>query len=277
MSASGVILAAGLGSRLRPLTETLPKCLVPMGKTTLLAQALRSLGSAGVPTVVVVVGHHRQLVAQEAARVCAGEAAPAVRCVVNEDYATTGTAASLIAGLSELERIGGYDEVIVAEGDIWFDACVVQRLAAVPDAHVVAVDAPGVGGDGSLVTLRPDQRVSSWHFLSDGGPRPELTAGRTFRLGNIYRFRSPGWDSVLLPALRTGVAERPELPLEMALGDLCARSSLAITGVPVSDCRWWEIDTAGDLVAATARCLKKMPADQAARLGREVAGDDGRC
>ena len=58
----GILLAAGLGSRLRPLTDDRPKCLMDLGGETLLARLVRQLVAGGVEHLVVATG-------SEAARV----------------------------------------------------------------------------------------------------------------------------------------------------------------------------------------------------------------
>ena len=52
-----VVIAAGLGTRLRPLTERYAKPLLPVDGTPVLAHVLRELAAAGVPHVTVVTGH----------------------------------------------------------------------------------------------------------------------------------------------------------------------------------------------------------------------------
>lgn len=54
----GIVLAAGEGRRLRPLTETIPKTLLPVdGETTILDIALRNLRRVEVKEIAVVIGH----------------------------------------------------------------------------------------------------------------------------------------------------------------------------------------------------------------------------
>ena len=51
-----MLLAAGKGERLRPITETLPKALVEVGGVSLLERHLQSLRDAGIDTVVINLG-----------------------------------------------------------------------------------------------------------------------------------------------------------------------------------------------------------------------------
>jgi choline kinase len=53
----GVILAAGMAKRLRPLTDTKPKCLLKVGNRTLLERTVRAMQQAGVTEFVVVTGY----------------------------------------------------------------------------------------------------------------------------------------------------------------------------------------------------------------------------
>jgi NDP-sugar pyrophosphorylase family protein len=57
-----MVLAAGLGTRLRPLTDERPKALVTVGGRTLLAIALERLRGFGVREVIVNVHHHAQMI-----------------------------------------------------------------------------------------------------------------------------------------------------------------------------------------------------------------------
>lgn len=57
-----IILAAGLGSRLHPLTKDVPKCLIPIEGQTILERQLRVLSSIGLLEIVIVVGYRQEAV-----------------------------------------------------------------------------------------------------------------------------------------------------------------------------------------------------------------------
>lgn len=60
----GFVLAAGLGERLRPITDTLPKPMMPVGNLPLIGYALRLLAHHGITDIVVNLHHHAKLLAE---------------------------------------------------------------------------------------------------------------------------------------------------------------------------------------------------------------------
>jgi len=86
------LLAAGRGTRLRPLTDTTPKCLVEVGGRSLLDIWLDALGKAGVHEVLVNTHH---LAAQVEAHVARRSTAPAVRLSYEPEL--LGSAGTLVA------------------------------------------------------------------------------------------------------------------------------------------------------------------------------------
>ena len=67
-----VILAAGMGIRLRPLTEKLPKGLIKIGEKSLLEHSLDILSENGLKNVIIVIGFLGELIKQKLGRDCRG-------------------------------------------------------------------------------------------------------------------------------------------------------------------------------------------------------------
>lgn len=117
-----VILAAGEGVRLRPLTNTVPKCLVPLAGKSLLARQLDSLRSAGLRDISIVTGYHAPSVR---------EAFPDCRFFDNPEYASTNMVHTLMCAAEILES---GEDVLVAYSDIVYEPRVVEALAGAENA-----------------------------------------------------------------------------------------------------------------------------------------------
>jgi mannose-1-phosphate guanylyltransferase len=117
------LLAAGLGTRLRPLTDTVPKCLVEVGGRTMLDLWLDALAAAGVDEVLVNTHHLSELVR---AHVAARGAPPAVR--LSHEPVLLGSAGTLLANR---ELVAGEDMFLVVNADNLTDF----DLGRLVDAH----------------------------------------------------------------------------------------------------------------------------------------------
>ena len=128
-----MLLAAGLGRRMRPLTEELPKPMLPLGGRPLIDHALDRLAEAGVERVVVNAHWQGERVAQHLA---ARKTGPETVLQPEADLLDTGgaVAAALAAGLL------GPDPFFIVNGDaFWMDGPLntLDRLAGAFDPDVV--------------------------------------------------------------------------------------------------------------------------------------------
>ncbi len=60
----GIILAAGEGKRLRPLTASMPKVMIPVGNRPILQYVIESMASSGIREISIVVGYHSEKIKQ---------------------------------------------------------------------------------------------------------------------------------------------------------------------------------------------------------------------
>jgi N-acetyl-alpha-D-muramate 1-phosphate uridylyltransferase len=192
----GMVLAAGLGSRMRPLTDRVPKPLVPVSGRTLLDRALDRFADAGLSAVVNV--HHH---AEQIERHLAGRAAPTIAFSRETRLLETGGGVALALPLL------GRGPFAVANGDaLWLDGPTpaLARLAAAWDGrrmdalllvHSVTA-APGYEGRGDFfmdprgrLERRGDRRVAPFLFAGVQILDPALFAGEPaapWSLNRVY-------------------------------------------------------------------------------------------
>jgi choline kinase len=128
-----IILAAGQGKRLLPLTETRPKCLIELSGRTLLAWQLLRLQAAGVQEAVIVTGFRADAVEAE---VAALDLTMPVRLAFNPFYTVSDNTASCWIVRQEFDR-----EVLILNGDTLFGPGVAEALlAAAPAEITVTID-----------------------------------------------------------------------------------------------------------------------------------------
>ena len=110
--AKAIIIAAGLGSRLKSYTENLPKCMLKFGDKTLLERQLEAYRNCGINNISVIRGYKKEKINYED-----------LRYYENPDFENNNILNSLFYAEEELNG-----NVIVAYSDILFEASVVRRL-----------------------------------------------------------------------------------------------------------------------------------------------------
>jgi len=120
-----IILAAGMGRRLAPVTDEAPKCLTEIGGRTILAHQLRAFGENGVNDVVVVRGYRAEDIQ-----------VPGARYYLNDDYRNNNILWSLFYAAPEI----GDEPFLFTYCDIVFPPEVVRRLLDAPGDFALIVD-----------------------------------------------------------------------------------------------------------------------------------------
>ncbi len=236
--AMAVILAAGIGSRLQPLTNDRPKCLVEVAGRPILLHALDRLAEAGVDECIVVAGYRADLVRDAVAD---GPRTLTTRVVIAPDFARTGTAASLAVGLNAID---GEADLVVIEGDVIFDREVIVRLArSSRPATAVAGGTPNCSG--TFFAVQPGGLVAAVHHAAWEPPASDAVLGKCV---NVHVFdRSDLGD--IADALDSVLAQDPTAQVEHVLQRLLD-CGFALHAVEVGDVRWWEVDDSDDLAIA---------------------------
>ena len=148
-----LILAAGVGSRLRPLTDVTPKALVTVGGVPMLERALVRLKDAGVKSFVVNAHHHASAVADFCVGLSQRHGVPVSVSREDDVLLDTGGALKKAAPL-----LRGWEPFFVHNADVLTDLDVKALYAA----HLET---------GALVTLSVRDRESRRAYLFDGRGR----------------------------------------------------------------------------------------------------------
>ena len=121
-----IILAAGQGTRLRPLTDDKPKCLVPLAGRSLLERQVSVLRGCGITDIVVATGYRADQIE-----------ALGLTTVHNPEFESTNMVESLFVARSFLEEPG---DLIIAYGDIVYQEDNLQALLAHEDEIALMID-----------------------------------------------------------------------------------------------------------------------------------------
>jgi choline kinase len=148
-----VILAAGQGSRLLPLTEDTPKCLLDLGGRSMLEWQLKGLASAGVREAVIVTGFRSDLVESALTRIA--PAGLTVRTLFNPFYKVADNLASCWLVRGELNGPS-----LILNGDTLFEPAVAKKLLAAPDAAItVTIDRKPAYDDDDMKVQTEGERL----------------------------------------------------------------------------------------------------------------------
>lgn len=175
-----MILAAGRGERMRPLTDRTPKPLLPVAGKPLIIWHLERLARAGIHEIVI---NHAHLGDQIEALLGDGDAWNVALRYSAEPRGALETAGGIANALPLL----GVEPFLVINGDIFCDWDVVRAHAALPEgmlAHLVLVDNPAHHTAGDFVlqgtkvsTSETAPDAPRLTFSGIGIYRPELFAG----------------------------------------------------------------------------------------------------
>jgi choline kinase len=126
-----VILAAGVGRRLWPVTQHRPKCLIEIGGHTLLSRYLSSLASVGVQRADIVVGYKQDMIR---AAVESNSFGVRVQFLTNEQF-HRGSISSLWIARTALD-----DDVVIMDADVLFHRDILRRLVRSAYPNAVLMD-----------------------------------------------------------------------------------------------------------------------------------------
>jgi choline kinase len=235
MTNVAVLLCAGSGTRLRPLTDDRPKALVDVGGETILARAVRLLALAGITDFIVATGYRAESV-RDALRGVPGR----VIFCHNPSFDHTQNSVSLHLCATAVRGRAFFK----LDGDLLFHAAVIDRLRTPSAALVAAVERRADLGDEEMKVTVDGGRILAFGKELD----PRSCYGESIGIERVGRHAVEPLFAGLARASREG---ETGLYYEDVYGRLIG-SGLDAAMADVTDLPWIEVDTPTDLERARA-------------------------
>lgn len=240
-----LILAAGFGRRLQPITNKIPKSMVKVNDTPLLVNALNNLRDLGnISEIGIVVGHMASYIIDSIGNEWDGIP---IRYYENERYLETNNVVSVFKAVDFCD-----DDMLMLECDIYYHVEMLKKLQE-PECDCAILVSPfnPKTMDGSVISVNGDVAenlvLGKWqneHF-------DYTNAKKTV---NIYKFSKEFVRDKYMPLIRWYVENMGENSYyEKVLGSLIYYRECDIRVVEVDEKMWCEIDDQDDWKRAQER------------------------
>ncbi len=242
---TAVILAAGVASRLRPLTDNTPKCLLQLGKQTILGRSFDYLLVNGMEQFIIVTGYLGSQIVDFIGNTYTDIR---VKFVHNAEYATTNNIYSLWLALQNMED----EAMLLLDSDILFDPRIIGLLLDSSFENCLALKSTHRLGEEEIKV-----RINGQGYITDISKEvdPNLAIGESI---GIEKFSSSG-----LRALRTEldrmIVDQKQVNVwyESAFQN-CINDGLQLWPVDVGRLVCMELDTPEDLHQAEMEVIPQL-------------------
>ena len=231
---TALLLAAGTGSRLYPLTQKAPKCLTIVNGVSILERMISNFNLHGFKRLVVVTGylenHIRDFLGNEIRGM-------KIDYVFSPLYKTTNNIYSLWMAREVIN-----EPFLLLESDIVFDQSLLGPMLY-SDRMAVAKMQPWMNG--TSVTINQSQQVKA--FLTDNADSFGETKYKTV---NIYSISLNSWHGIVSRLNKHILAGKVNGYYETVFAEMIDDGSIFFKAVSFDGKPWYEIDTIEDLIKA---------------------------
>lgn len=241
-----LILAAGTGSRLRPYTNEVPKCMVKVDGVPMIRRAIEAILEAGIRKIVVGLGYKAEVLKNYLDETFSDEIKNGLEIsyVGNPDFEKTNNIYSLYLAKDFFSR----DDTILLESDLVYNKKIIEDLKNDDAPNMAVVSKFESWMDGTVTKLDGNGNITE--FILKKNQKDEERQ-EYYKTVNIYKFSKDFINKFYLPFLEAfmkvyGKNEYYETSLEI----LAKFSPTLLKGFKVSPETWHEVDNPDDLKAA---------------------------
>lgn len=239
-----IILAAGMGRRLRDLTKDNTKCMVKVNGEPLIDRLLRQLSKLGLSRVVIVVGHKREnLISHIGNRY---DDVLNIEYVENPIYDKTNNIYSLALAKEKLIE----DDTLLIESDLILDDRMFSLILGDSYPNLAFVAKYRTWMDGTMVRIDDENNVVS--FITKKAFKYS-DVEHYYKTVNLYKFSKDFLIHKYVPFLDAYCAALGNNEYyEQVLRVICMLDNSELKALPITKERWYEIDDVQDLDIAEA-------------------------
>ena len=239
----GIILAAGMGKRLKELTNNNTKCMVKVNGTTLIERALSQLDKLNLSRIVIVIGYEGKKLVEYVKSL---EIKTKVLFVENPIFDKTNNIYSLYMAKEYMEE----DDTILLESDLIFEENVLKCLIEDERDTLALVDKYESWMDGTCMKIGEDDTIEE--FVS-GTQFQFDEAGNYYKTVNIYKFSREFSKTHYIPFLEAYInALGNNEYYEQVLRVITMLDDPMIKAKRLNGQLWYEIDDIQDLDIASS-------------------------
>ena len=226
-----LILAAGLGTRLAPITNDRPKSMVPVNGKPILVKQIENLLNKGITDITIITGYKSEVIEDLVANNY-----PMIKIIKSEDYQNTNNMYSAYLARNVLKD----EDFLMMNADVYYDEEIISELLDEKYKNAIVTDI-GSYSDESMKVIFDSRRIT---VISKQIKREEA-------LGNsidVYKFSKEAGNA-FFEKCKEYIEEKKELKMwsEVALNDILDK--VAFVPCPLKG-RWVEIDNHDDLKLA---------------------------
>ena len=260
MIRQAVIMAGGLGSRLKGRTDAMPKGFIELGGEAIVRASIRKLISAGIEEIIIGTGHCSEWYEKLA------DEMHILTCVRNNEYADTGSMGTL---LRCAENVTG--DFLLLESDLIYDS--VGLFALINEQRSNVILASGATASGDEVYLEAD---SDANLVRHSKNRNDLS-GIYGELVGISKLTKKTLDAMVAHC-NAHLGDEPRMEYETAMSAVSAAAEPGdkIGILKLDDYAWREIDDETHLAMAAEKVFPEIVRREASRaVRREVLLNPG--
>lgn len=227
-----LILAAGLGTRLRPITNDIPKSIVEVNKTPILFKQIENLKKNNIDDIIVITGYKSDIMIKRINNKYSD-----IEIIENKDYDTTNNMYSAYLSKDKLYK----KDFILMNADVFFESSIIKKIIDDSNPNIIATQV-GLYNEENMKVKVDNQEIKN---ISKNIDR-EDSFGVSI---DIYKFSSEG-SKAIFDKMENYIDKQKDLNqwTEVALNDIL--NNVAFKPCDIENDKWIEIDNHEDLKEA---------------------------